>query len=181
MADKFLEKYRIDTSRASWWDYSGNGVYFITINTYNRERFLSSIKDGVVYLSECGKIVKSVWEALPDHFNHVLIDEFVVMPDHFHGIITLSNNEGRPEDELQISESKVAYDSESMSLISPVSGSLARVIGNFKSVVTRKARKAVKTFKWQERYFDRIIRNEEGLLAAREYIRSNPLKWNNKV
>ncbi|MCK6613487.1 MAG: hypothetical protein L6Q47_04570 [Ignavibacteriaceae bacterium] len=74
-------------------------------------------------------------------------------------------------------EPNPGYSSEKMSEIALKAGPLARVVGTFKSMVTRKATKINKQFKWQERFHDRIIRDENGLFAAREYIRTNPIKW----
>lgn len=177
MSDKFMNLYRINSSRANWWNY-GNGIYFITINTYNRERFFSEIVNGEVKLFSCGEVAKETWEKLPGLFPYVSIDEFVIMPDHFHGIIMIDQptvNEIIPED--QISEPNPRYSSEKMSEIALKAGPLARVLGTFKSMVIRKAKKINKQFKWQERFHDRIIRDENGLSAAKEYIRMNPLKW----
>ncbi|QOJ28658.1 MAG: transposase [Ignavibacteriales bacterium] len=177
MSDKFLNLYRITSARANWWNY-GNGIYFITTNTYNRERFFSEIINGEVKLLACGEVLKETWERLPGFFSYISIDDFVIMPDHFHGIIMINQTPGEEVIiDNQVFEPNPGYSSEKMSEIALKAGPLARVVGTFKSMVTRKARKINKQFKWQERFYDRIIRDENGLFAAREYIRMNPLKW----
>jgi putative transposase len=90
MADKYQNKYRIQSARLPSWDYSSNAVYFITICTNNREYFFGEIIDGKMQLSEPGKIANRFWLEIPDHFPFVILDEFVVMPNHIHGIIVIN-------------------------------------------------------------------------------------------
>ena len=73
------------------YDYSQKGLYFITICTKNRERFFGEIKDGKMFFSEIGKIANDCWNDIPQHFSQAFLHEFVVMPDHIHGIIEINN------------------------------------------------------------------------------------------
>ncbi len=92
MSEKFKGKYRNETFRAQWWDYNSNGAYFITICTQNRVHYFGEIQDGQMFLSEIGKLVYQFWMEIPNHFPHIILGEFVVMPDHMHGILILDRN-----------------------------------------------------------------------------------------
>lgn len=87
MSEKFKGLYRNETFRAQWWNYSKKGAYHITICTDNRIHYFGEIKNGKMHLSEIGKLVQQFWLEIPQHFPHIKLDEFVVMPDHFHGIL----------------------------------------------------------------------------------------------
>ena len=87
--DKYKNKYRNETIRAQWWDYSGNGAYFITICTKNREHYFGEIIKGKMKLSGTGVIAHLMWQEIPNHSKHVELGEFVVMPNHVHGILIL--------------------------------------------------------------------------------------------
>ncbi len=87
--DKYKSKYRIQSTRAQWWDYGWNGAYFITICTKNREHFFGEIADGKMILSNAGIIADIFWHEISNHFLFVELGKFVVMPNHIHGILIL--------------------------------------------------------------------------------------------
>lgn len=89
MSDKFLDIYRIPSARAGWWDYGNNAAYFVTICTDGREQYLGEIRDGIMHLSEMGKIANLNWMEIPGHFPFIKLDVFVVMPNHLHGILVI--------------------------------------------------------------------------------------------
>lgn len=89
MNNKYLGKYRIESTRAQWWDYSRNGAYFITICTNNRDNFFGEIHDGKMNLSEIGKIADQYWLEIPDHFPGIFLDAHIIMPNHVHGILMI--------------------------------------------------------------------------------------------
>ena len=89
MPDKFQNKYRISSARLKNWDYGSNAIYFVTICTQNREHYFGEIADGQMNLSETGKIANRFWFEIPNHFPFVQLGEFVVMPNHVHGIIII--------------------------------------------------------------------------------------------
>lgn len=91
MQNKFKNKYRIPSTRLQTWDYSKNGAYFITICTQNREHFFGNIQNGMMQLSEIGKLAERYWLEIPEHFPFVELENFVVMPNHFHGILIINN------------------------------------------------------------------------------------------
>jgi putative transposase len=91
MQNKFKNKYRVPSTRLQTWDYSKNGAYFITICTQNREHFFGNIQNGMMQLSEIGKLAERYWLEIPEHFPFVELGNFVVMPNHFHGILIINN------------------------------------------------------------------------------------------
>ena len=90
MQNKFKNKYRISSARLQSWDYSNNGAYFITICTQNRNHFFGKIQNQEMHLSEIGKLAEKYWLEIPEHFPFVELGNFVVMPNHFHGILIIN-------------------------------------------------------------------------------------------
>ncbi|WP_143470442.1 transposase [Labilibaculum filiforme] len=88
---KFQNKYRIPSARAVWWNYFNEGRYYVTICSHNRQWFFGSISDQKMELSSIGKLAHQFWFGIPDHFPFVKWHAFVVMPNHVHGIIEISN------------------------------------------------------------------------------------------
>lgn len=91
MQNKFKNKYRISSARLQTWDYSNNGAYFITICTQNRHHFFGHIQNQEMQLSEIGKLAEQFWLEIPNHFPMVELGNFVVMPNHVHGILIIDN------------------------------------------------------------------------------------------
>ena len=92
--DKFLNKYRIASNRAQWWDYGQNAAYFITICTAKREHFFGEIAEGKMVLSNTGIIADILWHEIPHHAPFIELGDFVVMPNHVHGILILNKPDG---------------------------------------------------------------------------------------
>jgi putative transposase len=92
--DKYQNKYRIASARAQWWDYGWNGAYFITICTRNREHYFGEIENGKMVLSPMGIIADILWHEIPNHASFVELGDFVVMPNHIHGILILDKPNG---------------------------------------------------------------------------------------
>ncbi|HXU32512.1 MAG TPA: transposase [Thermoanaerobaculia bacterium] len=154
----FRNRYRVPSARLPGWDYSWPGVYAVTICVQGRDCCLSEVVEDDVALSPFGVIVAEEWLAIPRMNARVILDEWIVMPDHVHGILVLDNQErpdaGRPAE------------------------SLGTVVGQFKQRATKRirARRRPK-FAWQERYYDQILRDDENLNRYRAYIRENPTRW----
>ncbi|RYD76098.1 MAG: transposase, partial [Sphingobacteriales bacterium] len=91
MTDLFRNKYRIDSARLKEYDYSRNGMYFITICTHEMVCYFGEIQDRKIILNETGKIAHKYWQEIPQHFPNCKLDEFIVMPNHVHGILILDN------------------------------------------------------------------------------------------
>jgi REP element-mobilizing transposase RayT len=210
MSEKFKGKYRNVTFRAQWCDYNSNGAYFITICTQNRVRYFGGIQDGQMILSEIGKLVHQFWMEIPNHFPHIRLGEFVIMPDHMHGILILDRNSRsdvspkhrdnspkHPNKSMQYPDTSndVSFDSSfdiqinppieknqssNFSSISPKSGSIPVAIRSFKSVLSKHAHKLNKDFQWQKLYHDRIIRDFEEFIRIKYYIQNNPKNWMKK-
>lgn len=94
MAEEFRNKYRISSARMQNWDYGSNAAYFITICTQNRECYFGNIAEQKMELNNTGKIAKNIWYQIPDQFPYAEIGEFVVMPNHVHGILIIN----KPDD-----------------------------------------------------------------------------------
>jgi len=87
----YKNKYRVESARLQNWDYSSNGCYYITICTHDRSHYFGTIQNGEVAFSDMGKIVEQYWCEIPNHFPFVQLDEWVIMPNHVHGIIAIEN------------------------------------------------------------------------------------------
>ena len=85
--DKY--KHRRSSIRLKGYDYSQAGAYFVTICTRDRECLFGDIGESEMRLNDAGQMVRDVWHKIPEHFPHFDIDEFVIMPNHFHGIIVI--------------------------------------------------------------------------------------------
>jgi len=162
---KFQHKYRTETRRLRSWDYSTPGGYFVTVCTKHKDPFLGKIKDGAMHLSIAGNIVAEEWERTGSLRESVEIDEYVIIPNHLHGIIILHHV-------VETSRRGV------LNKRHQKSATLGTIINQIKSVCTRKIRvSGFENFAWQSRFYDHIIRDETDLDRIRKYIRQNPLKW----
>lgn len=175
----FKNKYRIKSTRLKFWDYSTNGFYYITICTKNRECVFGNIVNGKIELSKIGEIVSNEWIKTGQIRKHVQLDEFVVMPNHIHGIVIIENNIVSNTVEtcrgMSLQRQNITQYNK---FTKPISKSLSMIINHFKSAVKRWANKHnFENFQWQPRFYEHIIRNEDELNRIREYIRNNPLQW----
>ncbi|NJW55927.1 transposase, partial [Salinimicrobium sp. CDJ15-91] len=91
MADLYKNRYRIKSTRLENWDYRWNAAYFITICTADRKHYFGEIKNGKMEFSPVGVIADILWHEIIHHTSHVLLGNFVVMPNHIHGILILDN------------------------------------------------------------------------------------------
>jgi REP element-mobilizing transposase RayT len=188
MCSLFRNKYRVESCRLKGHDYSCGSKYFITICTQGRDLWFGNILNHQLILSESGKIADELWRELPKHFPYVSLDEFVVMPDHVHGIVII-NTQSDAADTLQSTVETLHATSlqqqqqqqnpknEFMSSISPKPGSLAIVIRSYKSAVSKNVHLYNPVFSWQPRYYDHLIRSDLELNRIRRYIINNPGKW----
>jgi putative transposase len=163
MSEKFRNKYRIGSKRMKGYDYSSPGKYFITICTGNRKKYFGDEKQ----LSPLGQIVVQEWLKTPEIRKdmNIILDAFIVMPDHFHAIIIIGGNDRR-----------IAMHRDST--FAPQSKNLASIVRGFKSAVTTYARKNHIPFLWQPRFHDQIIWNDCQLIRIRKYIINNRLNVN---
>ncbi len=170
--------------RLKGYDYTQPGAYFVTICTHNREPLFGRVVDGEMVLNAFGEIVWACWGEIPDHFPHVELDAFVVMPNHVHGIIWIVDHPGATHAQnVGATHAQNVGATHALPLQGPrgpVSGSLGAIVGSFKSAVTRRINELRGTpgaRVWQRNYYEHIIRNERALNAIRRYIVENPLRW----
>lgn len=158
-ADRF-KNLRRKPLRFHDYDYSQPNAYFVTTCTRDRRCLFGRIVDGRMQLNRFGSVVDACWHALTQHYSHVDLDGFVVMPNHIHGIICLT-------DGAAINERGKARHG------------LPEVIRAFKAFSSRQinALRHRNEPVWQRSYYEHIIRNEESLNQIREYIETNPIRW----
>lgn len=168
----FKNKYRIESARLKGWDYRAPGYYFVTIVTKGRVPYFGKVQGDDVRLSAIGEIAAQCWAENPQHHAGIELDEWIIMPNHVHGIVVAD------VETLHYNVSTSTSDTP-MGAISPKTGSLSVAVRSFKSAVTKLAHNAGHEFGWQERFWDRIIRDEKELNRIRNYIRANPSKWEN--
>jgi REP-associated tyrosine transposase len=183
------KEYKTKSMRLEYWDYTTPWWYFITISTNHHIKYFGKIISGKMKLNEIGKIVKFEWLRTAELRKNVELDEFVIMPNHFHGIIILSDNEsvetrrGVSDETNGISDGSLNFKKTRRSVSlqrefsKPIKDSLSTIINLYKGSVTKTCRAKKLEFKWQPKFYDRIIRNERELLNIRKYIEQNPLKW----
>lgn len=169
----YKDQYRIESIRLKNWDYSSDGYYFITICTKYREHLFGEIIDGKMILSGIGKIAYQYWQEIPNHFLFVRLDNFVIMPDHMHGIITISNQDVETP---KLGVSTIGTNRNTKNKYwNP--GNLGVIINQYKRKCTIESRKIDPYFAWLPRFHDHIIRNDGDLYIIRKYIQNNPLNW----
>jgi REP element-mobilizing transposase RayT len=154
-------------------DYAEAGAYFVTICAAERREIFGSIENGLVLLSELGKIVRGCLVQIPNHFANATVKEFVVMPNHLHAIIALGVG----------ARYIVPFDQRARTLEEfqkPVKGSIPTTVRAFKAAVTRQAGKELGWSGreiWQRNYFERVIRDGKEFGDASRYVAENPMRW----
>jgi REP element-mobilizing transposase RayT len=158
--------------RVAGHDYT-SGAYFVTLCTHGRRCIFGEVIDDEVVLSAQGRTADQFWSAIPSHFPYVVLDSWVVMPSHLHGILSLTENRRG----VQLN-APTELRPERMSQISPHCGSLGVIVRTFKAAVTTKARSAGWSNPiWQRGYYEHVIRSEVQLDRARRYVITNPVRW----
>ena len=172
------------STRLKSYDYSRNGAYFITIVTQGHSLLFGDIVDDDLHLNDAGEMVQRCWEEMPNRFPSITMDQFVVMPNHIHGIVVIHQpaaDAGPPLPQPAVGAPLVG--AQATPRVAPAP--LGNVIGAFKSLTTleysrgvdSKAWPAFDRRLWQRNYYEHIIRNERELEDIREYIWNNPLAW----
>ena len=227
MPKKFQNKCEAKSARLENYDYSQNGLYFVTICTQDRECFFGGVKNGEMILSEIGKIANQFWQEIPAHFSFVNLDEFVVMPNHVHGVLEIWKNPVETQfiasktnitsKIINVFEPNIAYGTQNAIIckdgisyqdaitcqdalkcvstenaennkkpggvtglknpsLNP--GSLSNIIKWYKGRCAFEIGKLFPIgFHWQPKFYDHIIRNDKALNKIREYIITNPERW----
>jgi putative transposase len=149
------------------YDYALAGAYFITIVTQGRKLLFGDIVDGAMRSNVWGQTVQDEWEKSAQIRKEIERDAFVVMLNHFHGIVVIAAGAGRATGRSPLQSG-------------PAKGSLGAFVGGFKAAVTKRineSRGSPGTPVWQRNYFEHVIRNEDSLNRVRQYILDNPMHW----
>ena len=183
----FQNKYRTQTVRLKNYNYAQNGSYFVTICTKNRENFFGKIVDGKMIVNNLGNFAKKCWQEIVLHYPQVQLGEFVVMPNHVHGIIIIDDDCGDNKNAINrrgainhrgaINRASAGgITGQKNPMLNP--NCLGAIIRAFKSRATQKIRLIDPQFSWQSNYHEHIIRNEKSEQRISEYIIENPQNWN---
>ncbi len=194
---KFNYRYNPKSNRLQDYDYSNNGAYFITICCKDRQEYFWDVVNEDMVLNEMWSYLSEEIYGIPKHRKNVILDEFVIMPNHIHMILFLNNNDSNNHNMFHwnistgrnienknmfhrnISTNSITFWKDYYSKISPNQWNLWNIIKLFKSFFTKNINQKQNKifFAWQNNYYDRIIRNEDELKRIRKYIKNNPLKW----
>ena len=178
------------STRLRGYDYSQPGAYFITICAQSRENLFGDIFDGEMHLKPQGQIAQGEWARLPTRFETIECGEFVVMPNHVHGILFIVDtgrgaaaniqDENPATTQLRPYTTNHTHTHNHTPQTNVTPGSIGAILRAYKSSVTRRINRTRFTSGaplWQRNYYERIIRNENELNLIREYILDNPRSW----
>jgi putative transposase len=195
--DKFRNKYRIPSARLQNWDYGSNGAYFITICTKNRVHYFGEIVDGEMKLNDMGKLAEQYWLSIPQQFSFVELGNFVVMPNHTHGILIIDKNDNETNSNANVDtdvDVDANVDIKTRLIASRPSqpektggfagnknpmlhNNISRIIRWYKGRCAFEIRKIHAGFEWLPRFHDHIIRHAESFETIQNYIVNNPINW----
>ncbi len=169
--------YHRRSIRLKGYDYSSAGAYFVTVCTENRECLFGQALGEEIRISEMGVIGQAEWIRTPEIRNSVLIDEFILMPNHLHGILFLREwDDVGAHCNVPLLPDTPQIEQFGKSTVN----SIPTIIKLFKSTVTKQINELRGTpgqSVWRRNYFERVIRDEDELNGIRDYIIYNPLKW----
>jgi putative transposase len=161
--------------RLAHYDYSQGGAHFVTICTENKKCVFGVIRDEQMVCNKLGSLARQCWLETPEHFPRVILDEFIIMPNHMHGIIFLTDTLSP-----RVGAQHAAPAADKVREFRIMPQSLGAIVRSYKSAVTRQAHEVgllAPGSLWQRNYYDHVIRNEQDLQEKRRYIANNPLKW----
>jgi len=187
-------KHSRRTLRLKEYDYSSNGIYFVTICTHHRLSLFGTCAEGEFIPNAAGCMIEAAWQDLANRFPHMTSGLLGIMPNHIHGLITIhpQQNTGRGEPRVRPNyepHSRTETDDDKDHPYAQPSGtmpnSLGRIIQAFKSITTVTYIDGMKHYGWQSfhgklwqrNYYEHVIRNEAELHRARQYIIDNPIRW----
>jgi REP element-mobilizing transposase RayT len=187
MPGKYMNKYRSESVRLQNWNYGWNAAYFITICARNRECFFGDVVNGKIQLSPVGAIANVLWYEIRNHAKNVELGEFIVMPNHVHGIIILHGRRDRGDNRRDDRGDNACV----VPTIPTIPGTtigqqrfqnqgkntISSIIGGYKSAVTKHCNRLGLDFGWQSRFYDHIIRDDQSFHNISNYIIDNPAKW----
>jgi putative transposase len=155
--------------RLKGYDYSSEGLYFVTICSYEKRCVFGRIVDAKAVLNATGLVLRECWIAIPLHFGRTRLHEFVIMPNHLHGIVEICGELGR--------SSAAPLRGNVGAVVTP--GSLGAIVRSFKAAATKRVHEDLRSSGqvWQRNYFERVLRDGEEFSAATQYILENPARW----
>jgi putative transposase len=172
--------------RLKGYDYSQSGLYFITICTENKKHLFGKIDNGKMILNDAGKLIDVEWLKSEKIRNEIKLHEYIIMPNHFHGIVEIAGangNIGKNGNVGANGRSPVQNQSPVHHGFSLQSKSIGSLMAGFKSSVAVKINKMCSGERlfartvWQRNYWEHIVRNENEYHRISEYIKNNPLNW----
>lgn len=186
-----MQKYNPDihhrrSVRLRNYDYAQKGLYFITICCWEKLHFFGEIDNGVMHLNDVGYIAQNEWLNTATIRKNVILHEFVIMPNHFHAILEITENLGVVENCNSPNNECQKFNGTSNTIGAIVRGFKISVIKNIKLLNEKLANQNrwqkgelqfYPTKIWQRNYHEHIIRNEQSYLLISEYIENNPLRW----
>lgn len=171
--------------RLHGYDYTQVGMYFLTVCAHDHKCLFGEVMDGKMRLNDAGNIVADEWIITPVMRKNIVLDSFVVMPNHFHGIIAIHDDcrgtmhraqiqpDTKQEGAMHRAPTKEQFGK-------PTSNSIPTIVRGFKSAVTKRINKIRATPGmpvWQRNYYEHVIRNDADLDRIREYMLNNPANW----
>ena len=173
--------------RLQHYDYASPGGYFVTICSHEQQGLFGEISGGEMHMNVWGEVVRDEWLRTPTMRSNVELDEYVIMPNHFHGIILINaTNDNcvgadcvRPIHDAEKCGAHVGAPVQPIQTLRRKSCTLGSIIAGFKSAVTKRINELRKTPGapvWHRNYYEHVIRNEDDLNLTRDYILNNPLK-----
>lgn len=173
MIHKLHKQYRLPE-----FNYASEGGYFVTICTKEHQLYFGDIINSFMELSPIGNIAKRIWLDIPVYFNNVELDEWIIMPNHIHGIIMINTDDGDRNLINQIPterEFKSGIKNNPMELKENTLGKIVRWFKGRAKFETNK--NEFQYFAWQSRFYDHVIRDDKSLNTIRQYIIANPERW----
>jgi REP element-mobilizing transposase RayT len=162
------------------YDYMQEGLYFVTICVQNRECLFGEITDGEMILNEMGQIAERICNELPQRFNNAHLEIFVIMPNHFHAIVEITDDVPCCRGAIckgainraPTTNGGFAHEKNPMFYIN-----LSRIVRWLKGRISFECRKINPDFAWQRSFHDHIIRNHNAHATIANYIENNPVRW----
>jgi len=175
-------KHHRRSIRLVGYDYAQEGAYFATICTHGRVCLFGDVMEDGVRLNAAGRVVESVWDGLPRHYPYVELDACVIMPNHIHCIVVLTENVGAGFKPALTPgrAARISAHPEPALTAHTVRHGLPEIIRAFKTFSARginEIRNTAGMPVWHRNYYEHIIRNEKSLNRIRQYILDNPARW----
>ncbi len=178
------DKHHRHSIRLQGYDYTAPGAYFVTICVQNRDCLFGDVLEGALRLNDAGRMVQACWQQLPCRFPTIALDTFIVMPNHVHAVVILVGAPLVGARNTSIGSANV-QGTWAGTRPAPTTTTLGNIIGAFKSITTNTYIRGAYDYGWpafnrrlwQRNYWERIIRNDIELDRFREYIQTNPIRW----